>query len=817
MPPIREILTSNSPLLEMLFQNAPIGLLIVDRQFRFVRVNQMLSDFNGHPIEELLGKTVAEVVPSLWPTLEPLYRRALAGESITNTDFHGIANAGKGDVRHWQASYYPIRHNGEVIGVGAIVSDVTSRKLAEEALTVRNDLYAMLSRTNRAVSQCQTEAELFDAVCKIAVETGRFKFAWIGVPQDNQVKLVASAGDDDGYMQSLVITLDEDDPRSHGPTGRAAVLGRQFVVNDFMTSPMTAFWKDNAKRVGFAASAALPLWRQGKVAAVFTLYAPVADFFTDELIATLGEITPSVSFGLDRLRAEEIRKEDEAKLHLRDRAINAIQQGILITDCQRANFPIIYVSPGFQRLTGYTADEAMQQNCSFLQGKETELSAVTRVLESIQQGKTCDVELINYRKDGTPFWNHLALAPVCDEQGKATHFIAVMTDVTERRTLEAQFRQSQKMEAVGQLAGGIAHDFNNLLTVITGYSEILKEALHGNEPLREMAEEVYQAGERSAALTRQLLAFSRKQVLVMKPLDLRTVVHGVEKMLQRVIGENIDLITQCDESAHRCVKADVGQLEQVLVNLAVNARDAMPQGGTLTIGIDELDLSREKFASHFGLSPGKYVRLSVSDTGEGIPDDVKPRLFEPFFTTKEKDRGSGLGLAVVHGIIKQFGGEIDVQSKLGQGTAFHLLLPRHAEATLEAESPAAPKVASAGGATVLLVEDEPGVREFAKFALESRGFTVLEASCGNDALARSASYDLPIHLLIADVVLPGINGRQLWEQLQSERPGLKVLYLSGYMDETILRSGLNQDRVAFLQKPFSPSVLAQKVREVLEA
>ncbi|MGV3607238.1 MAG: PAS domain S-box protein [Planctomycetaceae bacterium] len=817
MPPIREILTSNSPLLEMLFQNAPIGLLIVDRQFRFVRVNQMLSDFNGHPVDDLLGKTVAEVVPSLWPTLEPLYRRALAGESITNTDFHGIAHTVKGDARHWQASYYPIRHNGEVIGVGAIVSDVTSRKLAEEALTVRNDLYAMLSRTNRAVSQCQTEADLFDAVCKIAVETGRFKFAWIGVPQDNQVKLVASAGEDCGYMQSLVITLDEEDPRSHGPTGRAAILGKPFVVNDFMTSPMTAFWKDNARRVGFAASAALPLWRQGKVAAVFTLYAPVKDFFTEDLLSTLGEITPSVSFGLDRLRAEEIRKEDEAKLHLRDRAINAIQQGILITDCQRAEFPIIYVSPGFQRLTGYTADEAIQQNCSFLQGKETDQATVAHILESIQQGKACDVELINYRKDGSPFWNHLALAPVCDEQGKATHFIAVMTDVTERRTLEAQFRQSQKMEAVGQLAGGIAHDFNNLLTVITGYSEILKEALQANDPLRELAEEVYQAGERSAALTRQLLAFSRKQVLVMKPIDLRTVVHGVEKMLQRIIGENIELITQCDEAAHRIVKADSGQLEQVLVNLAVNARDAMPQGGTLTIGIDELDLSAKKSAARYGLTPGKYVRLSVRDTGTGIPDEIMPHLFEPFFTTKEKDRGTGLGLPVVHGIVKQFGGEIDVQSKVGQGATFHILLPRQAAAATETDAVPASPSSDAIQATVLLVEDESGVREFAKFALESRGYTVLEASCGSDALARSASYGSPIHLLIADVVLPGINGRELWEQLQSERPGLKVLYLSGYMDETILRSGLNQDRVAFLQKPFSPSVLAQKVREVLEA
>lgn len=813
--PIRHLLKSDPSLLEKLFQNAPIGLSIVDREFRFVRANSTLAGIDGQSTESLLGKTVAEVVPFLWPSLEPYYRRALAGESVINMDVSGIANTSTNEVRHWLVSYYPIHHNGEVVGVGAVVNDVTSRKQAEEALKVRNDLYAMLSRTNRAVSQCQTEAELFDEVCKIAVETGRFKFAWIGIPQDNQVRMVASAGDDGGYMQSLVITLDEEDPRSHGPTGRAAVLGKPFVVNDFMTSPMTAYWKDNARRVGFAASAALPLWRQGKVAAVFTLYAPIPGFFTEELVSTLGEIMPSVSFGLERLLAEEIRKADEAKLHLRDRAINAIRQGILITDCQLVDFPIIYVSPGFERLTGYTAEEAMQQNCSFLQGKETDPAAVAGILEAISQGKTCNIELLNYRKDGTPFWNHLTLAPVWNDQGKATHFIAVMTDVTERRLLEAQFRQSQKMEAVGQLAGGIAHDFNNLLTVINGYSEILQEALKGNAALSELAEEIYKAGERSAGLTRQLLAFSRKQVLVMKPLDLRTVVHGVEKLLQRIIGENIELITQCDEAAHRIVKADAGQLEQVLMNLSVNARDAMPDGGTLTIGIDELDLSPKKLASRYGLTPGKYVRLSVRDTGTGIPDEIMPHLFEPFFTTKEKDRGTGLGLPVVHGIVKQFGGEIDVQSKLGQGTTFHILLPRHAEAVVPGDESAPSPSPKPHHATILLVEDEAGVREFAKFALESLGYSVLEASCGNDAIAQSASYGPPIHLLITDVVLPGINGKELGEQLQKQRPGLKVLYLSGYMDETILRSGVQQDQVAFLQKPFSPSVLIQKVRDVL--
>ncbi len=813
--PYRSLLANHATLMETLFENAPLGLSVVDHDFRFVRVNQTLAGIDGARAGEMLGKQVREVVPLLWPKLEPLYQRALAGETIVNQDVSGIAIPGSGEVRHWLVSYYPIWHESKVIGIGAIVNDVTSRRLAEESLRIRNDLYAMLSRTNRAVSRCRSCEELFQEVCNIAIETGRFKFAWVGVPEDGRVKMVASAGDDGGYMESLVITLDEADPRSHGPTGRAAVLGKSFVVNDFMHSPMTALWKEKAQRVGFAASAAFPLKERDTVAAVLTLYAPVANFFTEDLVSALSEVTPSLSFALDAFVQERERKRDEADLLLRDRAMKAVSQGIIITDTSAHDFPIVYVSPGFEQTTGYSAREAMERNCEFLQGSETDPAAVAQVLAAIRDGKSCNVEMVNYRKDGTPFWNSFALSPVRDEAGRVTHFIGVVTDVTQRRKLEEQYRQAQKMEAIGQLAGGIAHDFNNLLTIITGYTELVLDAMSSSDPQRELLEEISDAAARSASLTRQLLTFSRKQVLLPKVLDLSEVVHGVEKMLKRIIGEDIELMTNLTEGGSCGVKADPGQLEQVLLNLAVNARDAMPHGGKITISTKVVALSKLHGFSPIEQPDGEYVMLSVADTGTGMKEEVKRHLFEPFFTTKDKDKGTGLGLAVVHGIVKQSDGEIEVISQAGEGATFNIYLPRHLAAPNPQDHARSGKILASAEETILVVEDDEAVRTLARFALEGYGYQVLEASCGTEALELSAQHQGAIDLLLADVVMPGMNGRILSEKFAELRPGTQVLFLSGYMDDAVVRSGILHEQVAFLQKPFSPRDLVDKVRALL--
>jgi nitrogen-specific signal transduction histidine kinase/CheY-like chemotaxis protein len=390
-------------------------------------------------------------------------------------------------------------------------------------------------------------------------------------------------------------------------------------------------------------------------------------------------------------------------------------------------------------------------------------------------------------------------------------------DVTERKELEAQLRQSQKMEGIGQLAGGVAHDFNNLLTVISGAVGLLQEDLPAGHASLGLVDEIGKAGERASSLTRQLLAFSRKQVLKLSVLDLNQVVAGMEKMLHRLIGEDIRLSTKLDPSILK-VKADGAQLEHVIVNLAVNARDAMPKGGALTLTTGSETVDEHTLAARPELVPGTYSVLAVTDTGSGIPPEVMARIFEPFFTTKQPGKGTGLGLATVYGVLKQLGGYVSVESTVGKGTTFKIHLPcAELGAAVAAGSEALPPDPGGKGEIVLLVEDDDGVRALESQVLRRRGYVVLEARDGLEALRISGSYQGQIHLLATDVVMPNMNGRELAEQLGAQRPALKVLFLSGHTEDATLRAGLVEERMTLLQKPFVPDTLARKVSEVLQA
>lgn len=496
----------------------------------------------------------------------------------------------------------------------------------------------------------------------------------------------------------------------------------------------------------------------------------------------------------------------QAVLEMRDRAIRAIRQGIVITDPNLPDNPIVYASPGFEQLTGYPVAEVIGKNCRFLRGPGTDADEVARVGAAVRNRVPYSGELLNYRKDGTTFWNQLSIAPVFDGTGRLTHFVGIQTDVTARRDLQEQLRQSQKLEAVGRLAGGVAHDFNNLLTVINGYSEWALGETPAGHRLREPLETIRHAGERAAALTSQLLAFSRKAIVAPKVLDLNDAVGSITKMLRRLIGEDIALKVVLFPGACR-VRIDPGQLEQVIMNLAVNARDALPRGGDLTV---ETALVPDT-------GPATAARLVVSDTGCGMCDDVKARIFEPFFTTKAVGKGTGLGLAMVYGIVQQAGGTIRVESAVGRGATFTIELPVVPDSTHGTEEPTATGLAPRGTETVLLVEDEDAVRGLAKVVLELQGYTVLEAATGEQARALAAACDRPIHLLVTDVVMPNLGGRDLAAALRATRPELPVLFVSGYTDDALVRHGLEVSELAFLQKPFTPLSLARKVREVLDA
>ena len=380
------------------------------------------------------------------------------------------------------------------------------------------------------------------------------------------------------------------------------------------------------------------------------------------------------------------------------------------------------------------------------------------------------------------------IAPVRGALGEVTHFIATKQDVTERKVLEEQVRQATKMEAVGRLAGGIAHDFNNLLTIINGYTELLMDKFASDDRMTVYLQEIAQAGERAATLTRQLLAFSRSQVLAPQVLDLNVVVTNLGKMLKRMIGEDIELSTVLDPALGR-VKADPGQIEQVMMNLVVNARDAMPQGGHLTIETSNVELDETYARNHVTVKAGPHVMLAVADTGVGMLPETQAHIFEPFFTTKEQGKGTGLGLATVYGIVKQSGGSIWAYSEPGQGSVFKIYLPTVSEGPVAEQTKMEPD-SSGGTETILVIEDEVGVRSLINLALASSGYTVLEADSAESALEICARHDGPIHLLLTDVVMPQMSGPRVAEQVAAMRPDIKVLYMSGYTDDSVVRHGV---------------------------
>ena len=418
-----------------------------------------------------------------------------------------------------------------------------------------------------------------------------------------------------------------------------------------------------------------------------------------------------------------------------------------------------------------------------------------------------DVEATWKRKDARLLTVQLSVRAVRNATGQVEFYETFVRDITDQRRLQQQLTQAQKMEAIGRLAGGIAHDFNNLLTVITSYSDLLLEDLRAGDPKRDDIEQVQKAAQGAAALTRQLLAFSRQQVLEPRVISLNSVIENLKKMLERVIGEDVDLATVLAPDL-RAVKADVSQVEQILMNLAVNARDAMPVGGKLTIETANVEYDA-------GHGRGPFVLVAVTDTGTGMDAATKARIFEPFFTTKEAGKGTGLGLATVYAIVKQAAGFIWVYSEPGQGTSFKIYFPK-TSAVADAAPVDSPGDLPRGTETVLLVEDAAAVRVVSKQVLERQGYTVLEAPNGESALHLAQRHQGPIHLLLTDVVMPRVGGRELAERLLVNRPDARVLYTSGYTDDSVVRHGILEGGVAYLQKPFSPQTLARKVREVLD-
>jgi PAS domain S-box-containing protein len=515
----------------------------------------------------------------------------------------------------------------------------------------------------------------------------------------------------------------------------------------------------------------------------------------------------------ERRRAEEVVRASEQRF--RDLVENAND---IIFTCDMLG-KITSLNRAGERVTGYTAEEALKMN--FAQAVSPDDIAKVRHMLSRKRAADVatvyDLELIT--KSGGRAAVEISSRAILKD-GQAVGVQGIARDITDRqrmendlRTSQAQLQQSQRLEAVGQLAGGVAHDFNNLLTAIIGYSDFALRKMRANNPIRRDIEEIKKAANRAATLTRQLLAFSRKQILKPEVLDLNLVVGDMHKMLERLIGEDIDLVTTLGSDTDP-VKADRGQLEQIIMNLVVNARDAMPFGGSVTIETANVLFDKAYTSEHVPVKPGKYAMLAVSDTGLGMDANTQLHIFEPFFTTKELGKGTGLGLSTVYGIVKQSGGFIWVYSELNVGTTFKIYLPSLTELHFDQELTSIDTAETETG-TVLLVEDDPLVRNVALRALESAGYTVLESGNGHGALAMAHSCDDEIDLLITDVVMPLMGGRELAQELSALHPKTSILFMSGYTDDAVVRHGIMDKDIEYLQKPFTPESLVRRVGEVL--
>jgi PAS domain S-box-containing protein len=618
----------------------------------------------------------------------------------------------------------------------------------------------------------------------------------------------------------------------HGAGGMVLVSGETFETDDYPGDPRVGpAHREMAAVEGVVALAAVPIRREGRVQGLLYVSNRSARPFTDHEVGVLLHLADHAAIAIHNAQLYAERSDALAALRESEQRYRLLAENMDdVVSFFDMNLRPIYVSPSVTRLRGYTPQEAVEQTPEErFTPASAELAFRTLseeiALEASGRGdpgrsRTMDLEL--RCRDGSTVWVEATTSFVRDGEGRAVGIISVARDITERRRAEAvlhdreaQLRQALKMEAVGRLAGGIAHDFNNILTVIGGRAHLLLGTLEAGAPGRHAVELIQQATERAAMLTRQLLAFSRKQVLQPRILDFSAVVTGLAPMLRSLIGEHIQLTVI--PAAAACVRADPTQLEQVVTNLAINARDAMPEGGRLTIEIADVDLDAAFALDHPGTRPGRHVMLSVSDTGQGMDADTQAKVFEPFFTTKEAGKGTGLGLSTVYGIVKQHDGHIAVESERGRGSTFRIFFPRVDGTPDPVDSRTAPGRSLGGRERILLVEDEAPVRAVARETLAAQGYTVLEARDVDDALRIARDEARRIDLLLTDVVMPIMNGQTLAQQVQRSHPETAVLFMSGYTDDAIVRHSVLDPGPSLLQKPFTPTELTQKVRERLDA
>jgi len=691
------------------------------------------------------------------------------------------------------------------------------RRKAEDHVRQLNRVYAVLSQINETIVREKDSQALLETACRIAVEKGRFLMAWVGMinPSTLQVDPIASSADKDGYLHQ--IRIDFNNPEAKGPTANCLRSGHHAICNDIDTDSAYQPWRANALSCGYRSSAAFPLKVDGETIGVFCLYADQPGFFVGDELLLLDEMAMDISFALEVNRHEEERRKGEEELRRRTAFLEALVESaldsVLVIDSQGKK-----ILQNQRLIDMLKIPPAIAANSDFFPQLEYVKSVMKNPEQFIEKAHYLVTHLDEVCRDEVEMADGTILdrysAPVKDKAQKYYGRIWTLRDITERRQLEAQFRQAQKMEAIGQLTGGIAHDFNNLLTVILGCSEIISEEAHRDPRIHKMAEMVRDAAQRGADLTHRMLAFARRQALQPRSVNINQLLMNMESFLRRTLSADIELslILAAEDC---CATIDPTQLESALLNLCVNARDAMPNGGKLTIESRTTELDPAYADQNSDVTAGQYILVAVSDTGCGISEENLRRVFEPFFTTKGVGKGTGLGLSMVYGFAKQSQGHLKIYSEPERGTSVKLYLP-HATQKTEPSTPEQSSLASLQGSEViLLVEDNDAVREFAKSQLVDLGYRVFEAANGNDALKVLAEHQ-GIDLLFTDLVIPGgLNGRQLAQQASLLKPELKVLYCSGYAESAVHHQGWLNKEIQLLNKPYTRLELARRVRGAL--
>ncbi len=687
--------------------------------------------------------------------------------------------------------------------------DRQARERAEARAASLCAILRGIRSVNQLIVRERDRAELVRRACALLVEFRGLDMCGVVLVDHGKPALAAHAG-----AREKLGKLDETLARGEVPGFLSEVLaGSDLAIREGPgeTRESCPVSGDDAAR----STVAVRLACDGKTYGALLVSLPPEASSDPEQLSLLQEVSSDLAFALRSIETEAERRRAEDALRASEQRFRTlIEQAPVAIGISRDGVAM-YANPMCLQMLGFESVEEIQGiPLVDLVGARSRDEIAERIrLRAQGLAVPREYETIGLRKGGSPFTVHVVVKDVQLADGPAN--IGFFTDITEQRRTEEQLRHVQKMEAVGQLAGGIAHDFNNVITVVNSFCDLALSGLREHDPLREDLMEIRKAGKRAAALTRQLLAFSRRQVLRPEVLNLNQVLDGIEGMLRRLIGEDIELVVSRTADLGS-VRADPGQIEQVVMNLVVNSRDAMPEGGKLTIETANVELDEEEARVRIGVRPGPHVTLSVSDTGCGMDEQTRARIFEPFFTTKESGKGTGLGLATVYGIVKQSGGSVCVDSEPGRGTTFEICLPRELtapEAELRTERPAGQ---ATGTETVLVVEDEEAVRNLTRRILTAAGYTVLMAANAGEALLACERRTQPVHLLLTDVVMPLMSGRELAERLAQACPGMTVLFMSAYADNAIMSHGTLERGVHFIAKPFAAEDLTRKVREVLD-